>query len=88
LIKKTETKNQSYLRAVDLPHLILLWPKELEDTSKEATLTIINKLQKALRAERKRAAIRHWSYSLNKHKALVEALKAEKNYLLQHQKRK
>jgi len=55
----------------------------LEDTSKEATLVIIKKLQKALRAERKRAAIGHWSYSLNKHRALVEALKAEKSSLFQ-----
>jgi len=88
LIKETAANNKKYLRAVDLPHLIPLWPRELEDTSKEATLMIIKKLQKALRTERKRAAMGHWSYSINKHKALLEALNTEKNSLTEHQKRK
>jgi len=88
LDKKTKENNKKYLRAVDLPRLIPLWPKEHEDTSTEATLKIIKKLQKALRAERKRAAMGHWSYSINKHKALLEALNTEKNSLSTHQKRK
>ena len=87
-MKQATNKNLKYLRAVDLPHLIPLWPNELEDTSKEATLVIIKKLQKALRAERKRAAMGHWSYSLNRHKALVDAIKAEKSFLHSHQKSK
>jgi len=46
-------------------------------------LSIIGKLNAALREERKRAHLGHWSYSINKHKALLEALKNEKEKLNQ-----
>ena len=81
--RKSETgeNEKFYKRQVDLPQLIPLWPKEIEDTSIEGGILIVKKLQTALRAERKRARAGHWAYNLTKHKALVLALKAEKEHL-------
>ena len=64
-----------YVRARDLPRLIALWPRELCDQTSEGSLLILSKLQRALRAERRRAG--HWSYELNRHLGLMTAYKAE-----------
>ncbi len=66
---------------MDLPHLIPIWPNECEGFTPKETLSIISKLKTALRKERKRALLGHWAYSLNRHKALLEALKGEEEKL-------
>ena len=67
----------AYLRARDLPKLIPLWPHELEDLSRAGSVTILAKLRRALRAERRRGLAGHWSYDLNRHLALLSAYKGE-----------
>lgn len=68
-------------REAELPKLIRLWPGELRDYSFVGTRKIISMLKSALRAERKRGQTGHWSYDLNRHLALAEALKAEADRL-------
>ena len=68
---------KAYSRARDLPKLIALWPRELDDESAEGCRLVLGKLRRALRAERRRASSGHWSYDLNRHLALVTAYKAE-----------
>lgn len=70
-----------YNREKDLPLLLSLWPEQLTDGSIDATETIIQKLKQAIRSERISGRSGHWSYNLNRHAALVNALKAEISYL-------
>ena len=72
---------KAYSRARDLPKLIALWPRELDDESAEGCRLVLGKLRRALRAERRRASSGHWSYDLNRHLALVTAYKAEASRL-------
>ncbi len=65
-------------RQTELPKLIGLWPSDLRDYSFEGTAKIIALLNKALRIERRRGSGGHWTYDLNRHLALSEALKFEK----------
>ncbi|GJM02809.1 MAG: hypothetical protein DHS20C08_13100 [Rhodomicrobium sp.] len=67
-----------YCRMKDLPSLIPLWPKQIEDFSEAGTQVIMNKLQSALLAERRRARTGHWAYNLNRHRALLTALEGER----------
>jgi len=67
----------AYLRARDLPRLIALWPRELDDHSPEGCRRVLAKLRSALRAERRRALSGHWSYDLNRHLGLISAYKGE-----------
>jgi len=66
-----------YERSRDLPRLVALWPRELKDESAEGIGRVLEKLRRALRAERRRAMSGHWSYDLNRHLALLSAYKAE-----------
>lgn len=70
-----------YQRQLDLTQLIPLWPRQREDYSADGTLFIINMLRKALRSERNRGKSGHWTYSLFRHKALIDALAEEKKNL-------
>jgi hypothetical protein len=67
-----------YSRAEQLPPLLKLWPKDVDDYSYPGTLRIAALLRKALRAERNRARANHWAYDLNRHLGLIDALKAER----------
>lgn len=71
----------AYCRARDLPKLLALWPHELEDESEAGRVAILRRLEKALRAERRRALAGHWAYDLNRHLALIAAYKAERRSL-------
>ena len=64
-------------RETELPKLIGLWPADLRDYSFDGTAKIISFLNKALRIERRRGSQGHWTYDLNRHLALSEALKIE-----------
>lgn len=70
-----------YHRPRHLPALLALWPSELDDLSVTGTSDIIKQLQSALLAERRRGRARHWCYDLNRHLALISALKGEKRHL-------
>lgn len=66
-----------YDRTKQLTKLVGLWPHELQDCTEAGTLHIIGLLQKALRGERHRGQAGHWTYDLNRHVALNEALREE-----------
>jgi len=70
--------DRNYCRTEQLPGLIGLWPRELQDYSYPGTCRIAALLRKALRAERNRGRAGHWTYNLNRHLALIEALKHER----------
>jgi len=80
--KRANAVRPPYDRETQLPGLIGLWPSELRDQSLLGTTKITALLRKALRSERLRGRAGHWSYDLNRHLALVEALKAERACLL------
>jgi hypothetical protein len=61
-----------------LPRLIPIGPDELADDSREGRLAILRRLAAALRGERVRGRAGHWSYSLDRHIGLVQALAAER----------
>jgi len=68
-------------REIELAKLIGLWPSELRDISADGTARIVGLLQRAIRSERKRGERGHWTYDLNRHIALSNALKAEQTRL-------
>lgn len=72
-----DRKRLSYVRVRHLPHLIPLWPGELEDESAAGRRRLLRRLHRALRSERKRGEAGHWAYDLNRHRALLHACKAE-----------
>ena len=61
----------------DLPRLIPLWPKDLQDRSPSARIKLLGKLRQALRQERRRGTSGHWTYSVSRHKALLDAYRCE-----------
>jgi hypothetical protein len=66
-----------YLRARDLAKLLPLWPSELADNSLSAHRHIVSRLHAAVRHERRKGLGAHWDYDLNRHAALIVALRAE-----------
>jgi hypothetical protein len=66
-----------YVRERDLPRHIAVWPRELRDYSIPGHETIIAHIQKVLRATYAAALRGHWSYDVNRHVALLSALRAE-----------
>ncbi len=69
---RTQTRDTWAIRS-----LVPVSPAEAADLSPEGCLRIAALLKRALRSERRRGAAGHWSYSLQRHLALVRALKAE-----------
>ena len=70
-----------YQRDRHLPALLALWPSQLEDFGLKATRDIICQLEANLQAERRRGRSAHWCYDLNRHLALISALKGEQKHL-------
>ena len=66
-----------YDRTRDLPGLARVDPRDLTADTFETANAILMQLERALRAERKRARSGHWSYDLNRHIALRQAHTAE-----------
>ncbi len=64
-------------RARMLPRLIPIGPEEIADESRAGRLAVLRRLAGALRGERVRGRAGHWSYSLDRHIALVQAIAAE-----------
>ncbi len=63
--------------AGDLTRLLPLWPAEIADRSIAGREKLIATIERALRAERKRAKAGHWAYDLARHAALFRAWKRE-----------
>jgi hypothetical protein len=72
---------KAYNRIEQLPRRIGLWPHEVEDCSEAASVRIVALLRKALRCERQRGIGGHWTYDVNRHMALHEALVEENERL-------
>ena len=72
--------SKAYDRARMLPRLVVLPPAVLIASEPEQTRHIILALLRAARAERARAG--HWTYDLNRHIGLNQALQAERARLL------
>ena len=64
-----------------LPRLIPVGPDDLADTSRAGRLAVLRRILGALRGERMRGRAGHWSYSLDRHLGLVQALEAERRAL-------
>lgn len=67
-----ETRDEWAIRT-----LLPVSPAEAADQSREGCLRIAVLLKRALRSERRRGASGHWSYDLQRHLALMRALKVE-----------
>jgi len=72
---------EAYDRGRDLPKLTRLAPREFEMDTIDAAMTIVARLERALRSERNRARSGHWTYDLNRHIALRQAFLAESERL-------
>ena len=68
-----------YDRRLALPRLIGLDPRELAEDGPALRRRIVTRLAQALRAERRRGRAGHWTYDLNRHIALLQALQAEQD---------
>lgn len=67
-----------YERAQVLPRLLPVGPEDLAGPEPALGRRICLMLLRALRAERNRGRAGHWTYSLNRHIGLMQALKAER----------
>lgn len=70
-----------YARASNLPALLGLWPREVDDYTFEGTQEIIKRLRTAIRTERQRGKAASWTYDINRHIRLFNALKHELGFL-------
>ncbi len=70
-----------YDRRRHLPALIRVEPGAAGADDAAETRHIVALLERALRAERNRARSGHWTYDLNRHIALHQALRAEEQRL-------
>ncbi|WP_245559650.1 hypothetical protein [Amorphus coralli] len=61
-----------------LAGLLPVTEDDLADVSPQGRRAITRHLERALRAERRRGRAGHWSYDLNRHLALKQALAAER----------
>jgi hypothetical protein len=75
--ERAPARTATYDRARDLPRLLALWPAEIEDLSIEGRARILKRIERALRAERRRGIAGHWTYDLARHAQLVEAYRQE-----------
>ncbi|MEA2758472.1 MAG: hypothetical protein QOH65_1085 [Methylobacteriaceae bacterium] len=71
--------SEAYERGRMLPRVLPIGPDEIIGAEPETTRRIVLKLARALRTERARAG--HWTYDLNRHIGLLQALKAEQERL-------
>ncbi|BBE72085.1 hypothetical protein OHA_1_01672 [Pleomorphomonas sp. SM30] len=76
-----------YRRAEILPRLLPVGPDDLGPDGPARTRRLCRLLARALRGERGRGRAGHWSYSLDRHLALVQAYRAERAHLTALEKR-
>ena len=70
-----------YERRRHLPGLARATMQELESNDSAVGRTIVARLMQALRNERQRGRAGHWSYDINRHIALTQAVRAERKRL-------
>lgn len=70
-----------YERKHALPRLLAIADSELAPDNPEMSQKIIARLARALRSERQRGRAGHWTYDLNRHIALAQAIDAERRQL-------
>jgi hypothetical protein len=70
-----------YDRTRHLPWLARTTPDELTSNDPAVAGAIVGRLVRALRAERQRGKAGHWTYDMNRHIALMQALAAERQRL-------
>jgi len=71
----------AYERRRALPRLLPVTEVEVAANDAYAARALVARLARALRAERQRGRAGHWSYDLNRHIALAQALDAERQRL-------
>ncbi len=76
-----------YRREEELPKLIGLWPDEIAGHEAADANVVLGKLRRALRAERQRGRAGHWAYDLNRHLALLDAIRHETALMKQRVRR-
>jgi hypothetical protein len=76
-------RRRNYRREQALPRLLPLIRRGERESEFAFTHTIVANLERAVRAERQRGRAGHWTYDLNRHAALNQALMAEKQHLMQ-----
>ncbi|MQT12340.1 hypothetical protein F0357_06615 [Rhizobiales bacterium Sp-1] len=69
-----DERSNSYDRTTTLPRLLPHWPGDLADPGPD----IVRRLERALRAERRKGRAGQAAYDLERHIALVHALAAER----------
>lgn len=77
LLRAHLRRGDGYDRARDLPRLLPVWARDLEDDSRAGRARLVALIRRALRAERARGLAGHWSYDLARHAQLRAALDAE-----------
>lgn len=77
LARSLEAGAAAYDRRRMLPRLIAAGPDLVGDETPEGRLRVIRLLGRALRGERCRGRAGHWTYSLDRHIGLVQAIRAE-----------
>jgi hypothetical protein len=75
--------SETYERSRMLVRLLPVGPDEIAGHEPETTRRIVLKLARALRTERARGRAGHWTYDLNRHMGLLQALNAEQERLAQ-----
>lgn len=69
------------IRLAELARLLPLWPDELSDMTPAGRARLVAKLERALKAERRRGRAGHWTYDLARHAALLDAWRREREAL-------
>jgi len=71
----------SYQRRLHLQQLLPISLMRIDDRSSQNCRWIVSRLATALRQERNRGRCAHWAYSLNRHVALLQAYRSERELL-------
>jgi len=75
--RNATARGPAYDRRTELPRILPLWPRELDDQSAAGRRRIVAKLARALRAERRRGVAGHWTYDLARHVELLRVYRLE-----------
>lgn len=74
---------EAYVRDRLLPRLVAIDPQMLADRTRRGRAAVIAALERALAGERRRGRAGHWSYRLDRHIGLAQALAAERRALIE-----
>ncbi len=79
--QQVESGAALYVRSRHLRRLLPLAPEDFSQDNLPATRAIVLRLANAMRQERRLGRMGHWTYDLNRHIALAQAYRAEKQFL-------